>query len=196
MTTSLGSDATLQSWRLVHDVISEETMKEKMQRHLQYEVGERLQKDKLLPHVALAFPLSEQKYQGRLFTLLPLPISTGFPIHIHGIFALTPDRQSLRNPEEMGIGLESRERLLVAWNQMLFEELIPKAWATSLLPVLIHQDKIGNIWSAWPPEHTIILQASSMLAAVSKEALENTNNIFLAQLAENQEFIGSELQYL
>ncbi|KAJ3753290.1 hypothetical protein EV360DRAFT_74627, partial [Lentinula raphanica] len=181
------------SWRLVHDVISEETMKEKMQRHLQYEVGECLQQDKLLPHVALAFPLSEQKYQGRLFTLLPLPISTGFPIHIHGIFALTPDRQSLRNPEEMGIGLESRERLLVAWNQMLFEELIPKAWATSLLPVLIHQDKIGNIWSAWPPEHTIILQASSMLAAVSKEALENTNNIFPAQLAENQEFIGSDL---
>ncbi|KAJ3723890.1 hypothetical protein C8R42DRAFT_577934, partial [Lentinula raphanica] len=94
--------------------------------HLQYNVGDHLQKDKLLPHVALAFPLSKQNFQGHLFTLLPLPISTGFPIHIHGVFALTPDRQSLRNPEEMGIGLESRERLLVAWNQMLFEELIPK----------------------------------------------------------------------
>lgn len=62
--------------------------------------------DKLFPHVALALPLPDedasqkQSFSGRLFTLLPLPIFTHFPLHIHATLALTPSRQNLRNAQE------------------------------------------------------------------------------------------------
>ncbi|KIY44267.1 hypothetical protein FISHEDRAFT_25687, partial [Fistulina hepatica ATCC 64428] len=50
--------------------------------------------------IALAFPLLQAIENGRLFTLLPLPIFTEFPLHLHAILALTPDRQALRNRQE------------------------------------------------------------------------------------------------
>ncbi|KAJ7175639.1 hypothetical protein C8R46DRAFT_850387, partial [Mycena filopes] len=62
---------------------------------------------------------------GRLFTLLPLPIFTRFPVHFHAILALTQDRQSLRNIEEIGTGPRSREGFLVAWNRAVFQEFLP-----------------------------------------------------------------------
>lgn len=99
-----------ESWCITHSALSERSVQQIMDMRLGYNVGICLREDKLVSHIALAFPLSGQSIQGRLFTLLPLPIPTGLPLHIHGIFALTPDRQSLRNPEELGIGVKSRER--------------------------------------------------------------------------------------
>jgi len=52
-----------------------------------------LREEKLYPHVAIALPLSSQAMTGRLFTYLPLPIKTGFPVHVHALFSLTSDRQ-------------------------------------------------------------------------------------------------------
>ena len=65
-----------------------------------------LKKHKLLPTVGLATSLkhpSGQPTSGRLFTYLPLPIPTGFPVHIHALFALVQSRQSLRNAREIGL---------------------------------------------------------------------------------------------
>lgn len=59
--------------------------------------------EKLLPRVALALPVpldgttTIQNFHGRLFTLLPLPIVTNFPVHINAVLALTSSRQNLRN---------------------------------------------------------------------------------------------------
>jgi sacsin len=65
-----------------------------------------LRQHKLEPKVVVAFPISvtqEKVGIGRLFTYLPLPIYTGFPIHIHALFALTQSRQNLFNVEEVGV---------------------------------------------------------------------------------------------
>lgn len=110
LTTIGPAEDVSENWRITHLVLSEGSVKELLKGHLGYDVGDRLHEDKLSSHIALAFPLSGQTVRGRLFTLLPLPISTGLPLHMNGIFALTPDRQSLRNPEELGISVESRER--------------------------------------------------------------------------------------
>ena len=60
-----------------------------------------VEREKLRPDVALAFPTNvPQTFRGRLFTYLPLPLVTGFPCHIHGVFSLTDSRQNLRNPSE------------------------------------------------------------------------------------------------
>jgi hypothetical protein len=103
---------TSSTWRIFHSVLdSEETsriMSERLPNHTN--VGDRLKNDKLFSHVGLAFPLDGPPLKGRLFTLLPLPVYTDFPVHLHGILALTPDRQSLRNKEETGMSSDSREK--------------------------------------------------------------------------------------
>lgn len=102
-----------QVWRVCHAVRSTEETSQIMSRQLGYNVGSKLADDKLFSHVALAFPIGlPSTFNGRLFTLLPLPIHTGFPSHLHAILALTQDRQSLRNIEEIGTGSESRERFV------------------------------------------------------------------------------------
>ncbi|KAF8205699.1 hypothetical protein K438DRAFT_1818327 [Mycena galopus ATCC 62051] len=140
-----------QVWRILHAVRSTDETSRIMSRRLGYDAGSRFINEKLFSHVALAFPVdpSVPKLNGRLFTLLPLPIHTNFPVHLHAILALTQDRQSLRNIEESGTGSEARERLLVEWNRAIFNEFLPATW-TALLRVLVDEDEVKDIWSAWP----------------------------------------------
>ena len=64
-------------------------------------VNNMFEQHKLRPEVRIAHPLfSHHNTSGRLFTFLPLPSETGFPVHIHALFALTSSRQSLRNRNE------------------------------------------------------------------------------------------------
>lgn len=65
--------------------------------------------EKLIPDLSLAIPMDSTPLKGRLFTLLPLPISPGFPLHLHGVFALTSDRQHLKNDDET-VGNQNRDR--------------------------------------------------------------------------------------
>ncbi|KAI0739602.1 hypothetical protein C8Q80DRAFT_1274667 [Daedaleopsis nitida] len=97
-------------------------------------VQRELGREKLRPDIALAFPKSAShaaSLTGRLFTFLPLPLETGFPCHIHGIFSLTDSRQNLRNPSET-ILAETADALAVAWNELLFSTFIPRAWLVLL----------------------------------------------------------------
>jgi sacsin len=40
-------------------------------------------------------------------------------------------------------------RLLVTWNRAVFEEFLPTTWA-ALLRILVEENEVGDIWSAWP----------------------------------------------
>ena len=71
-----------------------------------YDIGDELINEKLVANVELALPLDGPSIQGRLFTLLPLPVKTGFPLHMNAVFALTPDRQNLKNMQEAGLPRE------------------------------------------------------------------------------------------
>jgi hypothetical protein len=97
------------TWRFSTSLIDKSTVAQIMSKRLGYNIGDELNKEKLVANVELAIPLGGPSIQGRLFTLLPLPIKTGFPLHFNAVFALTPDRQSLKNLEESGLP-ESRER--------------------------------------------------------------------------------------
>ncbi|KAJ7161504.1 hypothetical protein C8R43DRAFT_1105134 [Mycena crocata] len=138
-------------WRILHSVGSADDTISTLKGRLSYDLDPKLlAKDKLFSHVALAFPINYRgAWDGRLFTLLPLPISTGFPAHVHAILALTQDRQSLRNIQEIGTGAKSRERLLVTWNESIFDKFLPAAWG-SLIRILVEQGELEDTWSAWP----------------------------------------------
>ncbi|KIM37442.1 hypothetical protein M413DRAFT_30903 [Hebeloma cylindrosporum] len=116
-----------------------------------------LKEHKLLPTVGLATSLrhpAEQQKSGRLFTYLPLPIPTGFPVHIHALFALTQSRQNLRNPREIGLIPGSADHTLIEWNGLLFNEYIPRAWAI-FLGTLANRDEVDDIFSSWPTEQRV-----------------------------------------
>jgi len=106
------SDPRTRTWsfRQVHHSRSEANAT--MKKHLGYEMGDLLSIDKLTPTMEVAIPLDGAPIRGSLFTLLPLPVKTGFPLHLNAVFALTPDRQSLKNLEEIGTP-SSRERYLL-----------------------------------------------------------------------------------
>ena len=100
---------TSRGWCYRSLAIDREEAAKVVSERLGYDVGDSLIADKLLPSVELAAPLTGGAITGTLFTLLPLPIKTSFPVHLNAVFALTPDRQSLKNIEEVGT-IESRER--------------------------------------------------------------------------------------
>ncbi|KAF9076230.1 hypothetical protein BDP27DRAFT_1314095 [Rhodocollybia butyracea] len=182
---------TSTTWTVAHSVLKETSVHKSMNMQLQYDVGDRLIKDKLSSHVSLAYHHNppQSTVGARLFTLLPLPILTGFPLHINGVFALTPDRQNLRNPNELGIGLEARERLLITWNSFIFQDLVPLAWV-KLIHVLINQGfSEKDIWSVWPPASPLVVQSQLLLDCFTKLALSHDEELFPSKLNDKCEFI-------
>jgi len=113
----LGDDTTSRRWLVSHFVedrtVVKTIMGDRLGRSTSHIVKE-LDADKLLPHVALAVPVPYRdllsastvvpEVAGRLFTLLPLPIDTGFPLHLHSVLALTTSRQNLRNSHDVARG--------------------------------------------------------------------------------------------
>ncbi|THH29382.1 hypothetical protein EUX98_g4793 [Antrodiella citrinella] len=140
------------TWRVVHVDFADSECANILERRLSRNVSEDLQREKLSPAVSLAFPMPLQPpSRSLLFTYLPLPLPTGFPCHIHSLFALTPSRQNLRNAVEQGLVHGARDELLVEWNKVLFEHFIPRAWGASL-ELLAHScSNPLDLWQAWPP---------------------------------------------
>ncbi|KAF8963749.1 hypothetical protein BDZ97DRAFT_1919525 [Flammula alnicola] len=141
----------IQKWSFHHLVVDKKDAASIISRRLGYDVEDRLATEKLTPTVDVALRLEGLMIQGRLFTLLPLPIRLpGFTLHVNAVFALTPDRQGLKNAQEVGPP-ESRESLLVEWNRTIFKEWVPTAWA-NILSELPNDLFLSKGWSAWPPE--------------------------------------------
>jgi hypothetical protein len=99
-------------WNVIKYHDDHERIVSELSRRLATDARDTLQSKKLQAEIALAFPMDDpnERTRGRLFTFLPLPIYTGFPCHIHGLFALTPDRQHLVNAEETGLPEGSEHR--------------------------------------------------------------------------------------
>ncbi|PPR03604.1 hypothetical protein CVT24_007593 [Panaeolus cyanescens] len=86
---------------------------------------------------------------GRLFTHLPLPITTSFNAHINAMFALTSDRQHLLNGEDR-VAVGSSDHILRKWNTLLFDHFIPQTWRRYLRYVAEKATSSESIYSAWP----------------------------------------------
>lgn len=110
-----GGPSTIEQWRIHHASFPHSDAASRLSQRAGCDPTTALSAHKLLPNVSIAAPLSiitRQTYTGRLYTYLPLPLPTGFPVHIHSLFALTQSRQNLRNHEEKGIVRGSADRLV------------------------------------------------------------------------------------
>ncbi|KAJ6510488.1 hypothetical protein C8R45DRAFT_1088650 [Mycena sanguinolenta] len=144
------------AWRIVHSFFPPANSTSLLSLRLGQDPRPTLSKHKLLSEMAIAIPmsiLSQDERSGRLFTYLPLPLKTGFPCHVHGLFALTQSRQNLNNGGEIGIVRGSEDSVLVEWNHILFDTFLPRTWA-ALLRVLLQEDQLKDVFRAWPPRQS------------------------------------------
>ncbi|KAJ7736786.1 hypothetical protein DFH07DRAFT_842830 [Mycena maculata] len=145
-------------WRIAHSYFPEAYSTSLLSLRLGQDPRPILSKHKLLSEMAIAIPMSiltKEEDFGRLFTYLPLPLKTGFPGHVHGLFALTQSRQNLNNGGEIGIVRGSEDSVLVEWNHILFESFLPRTWK-ALLTVLLQDDHLTEVFRAWPPAQSAV----------------------------------------
>ncbi|KAI0071115.1 hypothetical protein K474DRAFT_669456 [Panus rudis PR-1116 ss-1] len=149
-----GTDSTqdVQNWVLTHAQFAEDDCAKELSRRLNRDAMPGLEREKLNAAVSLATtsPL-EARTDGRLFTYLPLPLTTNFPTHVHALFALTQARQNLRNASERGIVPGTADELLIEWNRVLFEVYIPRTWAAHIELLATTLKFPQDIFGAWPP---------------------------------------------
>ena len=95
---------------------------------------------KLFPWVAIAAPLRVRAspFNGKLFSTLSLHINTQQPVHIHGLFAIAPDRARL--------GFHERD---VQWNNHMFGSCVAAAWA-DLISQQVSALPANGPFSLWP----------------------------------------------
>lgn len=67
-----------------------------------------LQTTKISPEVKIAVDITSAT-RGRLFSFLPLPIFTGFPVHVHALFGIDSSRANLRR-DSVGLASGSRDQ--------------------------------------------------------------------------------------
>ncbi|KAJ7641407.1 hypothetical protein FB45DRAFT_900138 [Roridomyces roridus] len=146
------------TWRIAHSYFVDSASTSLLALRLGQDPRPVLAKHKLLSEMAIAIPMSiltNQETSGRLFTYLPLPLKTGFPGHVHGLFALTQSRQNLNNGGEIGIVRGSEDSVLVEWNHILFQSFLPRTWM-ALLTVLLQDDHLTDVFRAWPPAQSVV----------------------------------------
>ncbi|CAG8632371.1 13141_t:CDS:2 [Funneliformis mosseae] len=133
---------------------------------------------KFVPNVGLAVPINDLMNAGSLFCFLPLPISTPFPVSVHGYFAVSTNRRSLwEAAENEDLAAGSLARLKVSWNHYLFEKVLPKAWVRFLrkIPLTIPNISPNDVYKFW----SILKEGTSRsLSTFYKDLLQNViNNI-------------------
>jgi hypothetical protein len=105
------------TWRIIHALYPPQVSQALLSDRLAYDTTSTLlcstlKDNKLLPAVSLAFPLHPRgRAQGaaRLYTFLPLPIYTGFPVHVHALFAVDAARSHLRSQDD-GVNHHSSDK--------------------------------------------------------------------------------------
>jgi sacsin len=106
------------------------------------------------PWVAVAAQISpsEDYPTGSLSTVLPLPIPSSQPVHVHAAFHLSPDRQRLTRVDQES--LSSRDDA-TKWNDWLLHHCIPSTWA-KLTTFMASESESQSGFQCWPrqPEAT------------------------------------------
>jgi len=109
-------------------------------------------KDSRIEWVGCAVKLSSDglpvPVEGRAFCFLPLPITTGLPVHINGYFELSNNRRALWR----GSDVEGEGKLKVEWNVHIVTDILPTVYG-ELLESSCSSGKPQiscTWWNIWP----------------------------------------------
>jgi hypothetical protein len=98
-------------------------------------------KEEGIPDIAMATSESLTTFMqsGWYYNSLPMPASTGLPVHCHGQFSTTVDRRSLRIDGDSG-----------QWNTFLAEQCLPYLYFFLLERLAIRPQWHSRYYSFWP----------------------------------------------
>ena len=106
-TTLPSNQSQTKDWLIRWHSVSDSQSQDQLSQRIECDVKPTMEAEKLTAIVALAIQTGVSPdgspTPGRLFTYLPLPSDTNYPCNIHAPFALTIDRQTLRNELEEGL---------------------------------------------------------------------------------------------
>lgn len=106
-TTLYSNPSHGKDWHIRWHSVPNSESQDQLSTRIDCDVRSTMEAEKLAATVALAIQTSVSsdgtRAPGRLFTYLPLPSDTNYPCNIHAPFALTIDRQTLRNEKEEGL---------------------------------------------------------------------------------------------
>jgi sacsin len=87
---------------------------------------------------------------GQAFCFLPLPVTTGLPVHVNGFFELSSNRRDIW----WGTDMVGDGRFRAQWNSVLLEDIIAPAYALLLrhAAALFGPQNIEHFYALWPPE--------------------------------------------
>ena len=86
--------------------------------------------------------------RSRAYCYLPLPVSTGLPVHVNGVFALHSNRRHLSHVTE-----DEKTNIRVEWNNALLEDAVAIAYVqmlTDLMPMIDSNNKEISLQDLWP----------------------------------------------
>jgi hypothetical protein len=98
-TTLYSNPSFGKDWLIRWHSVPNSEAQDQLSTRINCDVRSTMETEKLTATVALAIQtgVSRRVPPGKLFTYLPLPSDTNYPCNIHAPFALTIDRQTLRN---------------------------------------------------------------------------------------------------
>ncbi|KAK9106331.1 hypothetical protein Syun_022342 [Stephania yunnanensis] len=92
------------------------------------------------------FLANRRDFEGRAFCFLPLPISTGLPVHVNAYFELSSNRRDIWFGNDMAGGGKARSD----WNIFLLEDVVSNAYGR-LLEKIAQEIGPGDQFSTfWP----------------------------------------------
>ncbi|KAL8802700.1 MAG: hypothetical protein Q9182_003658 [Xanthomendoza sp. 2 TL-2023] len=118
---------------------------------------------KLFPWAAVAAPLDHELSTGRLFACLKLPIETGQPVHVHGLFSIVPDRGRLSSSGQTSKDSGSE------WNGFMFRRCVVTAW-TDLLTARNTVAWKQDLYKLWP--HLNLSQSVELWSSLDDHVLD------------------------
>lgn len=86
--------------------------------------------------------------RSRAYCYLPLPVATGLPVHVNGMFALHSNRRHLSHVTE-----DEKTNVRVEWNNALLEDAVATAYVqllTDLMPLIDSSVKDISLQDLWP----------------------------------------------
>jgi len=85
---------------------------------------------------------------GKAYCLLPLPLETGFPVHLNGFFDLDSSRHALTTDS----GQTGSARVRVKWNQLLIQHVVAQAYAQLIYDLArdLGEQKPQLYYDLWP----------------------------------------------
>jgi hypothetical protein len=138
---------------------------------------------------------------GRPYCLLPLPSSTGLPVHVNGFFELSSNRRDIWYGTDMvGAG-----KLRSDWNCALIEDVIAPSYKRLLLEVKQELLSSGRFYELWPQQRpaepwgrlvdtlyrSILEQPLLHTAARGGEWVSPMQAVFSAPMAEGDAAAGA-----